>query len=651
MNETLRLQEKLFIIEQLPSFAELSPKEREVVAASCTIVEYKRGDIIYKEDDPADAFYCVITGRLKVYIAKGRARREDIEYLKRGKYFGIVSILTGETHSATVQAINDSIILKIPKDDFVRMLKEIPQLAIHIGQTLSRRLKRKELHEKRVFESTIISIFGTSGGIGTTNYVLNLGISLRRETNKKVIILDVGKTGEDLAELLGEQLPLVSLRLDSPYFNETIVNPSILHHRLSVDIIIIPHQADDAKDVSQIIPLLTFLTNDYHYVLVDLPTYIDDVTFESLRQSDAVHIITSADEPSLRLTENLMSRLDAAAGNVAAKLKVITSEYGILKLINYENKRAILKRDVFATLPDINKAVPAIDKSKGPVVISYPETGYSRAIRRIAREVGDRLMGLALGSGASIGFAHIGILKVIEREKIPIDMLAGTSMGALVGALWAAGKDIATIEKIIYEFRRKIKTIGLMDLTFPKIGLLKGGRVRKFLKAQFGDMTFYDLKLPFKVITCDIEKREEVVLDKGRLVDAVLASVSLSGLFEPVRIGGRLLVDGGIINPLPTNVLMKAGVSKIIAVNTLPSPADIQRSTKRMSNIFDIIVNSVQASEYLLAEMSCQNADIAMHPVPPTIEWYEFYEGSRIVKRGEEEATKFLPQLKALADS
>jgi len=128
-----------------------------------------------------------------------------------------------------------------------------------------------------------------------------------------------------------------------------------------------------------------------------------------------------------------------------------------------------------------------------------------------------------------------------------------------------------------------------------------------------------------------------------------MASISIPGVFEPVVINGRNLVDGGIINPLPTSVLMKAGIAKIIAVNTLPSAEDIQKSKKKVSNIFDIIVNSIQASEYLLAETSCQDADIAMHPILSKVDWYEFYENPSIIKRGEEEALRYLSRLKELS--
>ncbi|MFA6610567.1 MAG: patatin-like phospholipase family protein, partial [Candidatus Omnitrophota bacterium] len=131
-------------------------------------------------------------------------------------------------------------------------------------------------------------------------------------------------------------------------------------------------------------------------------------------------------------------------------------------------------------------------------------------------------------------------------------------------------------------------------------------------------------------------------------VDAVMSSIAIPGIFEPVLVKGRYLVDGGVINPLPTDVLIRAGASKIIAINALPSSEDIQKSKKKVTNIFDVIVNSIQASEYMIARVSAESADIAMHPVLPKVDWYEVYEGPKVIKHGELETKKILPELKAL---
>jgi NTE family protein len=317
-------------------------------------------------------------------------------------------------------------------------------------------------------------------------------------------------------------------------------------------------------------------------------------------------------------------------------------------VLPFSERTAVLKHDIFATLPDLAADGLAAEVDGPRLVAMYPRAEYSRAVRRIARQMGEVLIGLALGCGAALGFAHVGVLKVLRNEGIPIDIVAGTSMGALVGALWASGKSIEEIEESVSRYKTRLDNLKLLDFTFPRRGIIKGGVIRNFLAKEFGKKTFYDLKLPFKAIACDIETRQEVVLESGPLVDAVMASISIPGVFEPVRLNGRILVDGGIINPLPTNVLARMGVNKMIAVNTLPSPDDVIRSKKKVANIFDIIVNGVQASEYLLAEIACQSADVALHPIVPTMDWFEFFEGRKAIARGEEEAKKFLPDIKEL---
>ena len=135
---------KELILKEVPLFTQLSASQRRLIEEKCALIEYSKNRIIYQEGQPADAFYCVILGRVVIYTHDPQGKETILEYLHRGKYFGIISLLTLDPHSVTARAINDSLLLVIKKDDFDFILKKIPRLAIDLSQTLSRRLKNRE---------------------------------------------------------------------------------------------------------------------------------------------------------------------------------------------------------------------------------------------------------------------------------------------------------------------------------------------------------------------------------------------------------------------------------------------------------------------------------------------------------------------------
>ncbi|MCX5713584.1 MAG: cyclic nucleotide-binding domain-containing protein [Candidatus Omnitrophica bacterium] len=138
------------LLLDIPLFAGLSEEQRGIISQKAVLVEYKKGEIIYKEGHPADAFSCIVLGRVVIYTTDSSGRENILEYLHRGKYFGIISLLTGDAHSVTARAFNDSLIIKITKEDFDLILKTIPVLAIDLSRTVSRRLKNKYSHQKTI---------------------------------------------------------------------------------------------------------------------------------------------------------------------------------------------------------------------------------------------------------------------------------------------------------------------------------------------------------------------------------------------------------------------------------------------------------------------------------------------------------------------
>jgi NTE family protein len=668
------MMEKESLIKELPLFSESTPKELAVILERSSIVEYKKGALIYAEGSAPSAFYCIISGRVLVYTQTPQKGRSVLEYLHRGKYFGIISLLTNEPHSVSAEALNDCLILEIKKDDFDFVLQAIPVLAIDLSRTLSRRLKRKDIHQKTIFESTVVSVFSSYSQAGKTVYALNLALSLHKETHKSVIILDL-LPRERVHTLPGklslEQEQVFDLSSD-PSQDQGPFSGYVMKSKFGVDLACFYYREEDAFCLKKLVEIISVLVNDYHYIIMDLPSIMDRSIINMLNQSDCIHILSSPDPVDLKRTNNLVERLKKEFNFNPGKINIVVNEYKLSK-ISHTEQLDIVGQDIFATVPKIDF------ESADRLVIDQPEGEYAKAVRRIARSLGDSLVGLVLGVGVGYGFCHIGVLKVIEEEGIPIDVIAGSSIGSLIASLWATGKSSAEILKITSEFQEPKRIWGLVDVTFPLLGFIKGNKLHSFLKRHLGDKTFYDVRLPLKIIASDVRRKEPKVFDKGLLVDAVMASCAMPGVFAPFKFKGEMLFDGGVINPLPTEALLNIGIKKIIAVNVTPSREDVLRQINmlkdqvsgagkpgekklkwfdligRLKNIFkinivDIIFSSVEVLQSEVARKEGELADVVLHPDTQGLFWLDLHKAKEFAERGEIETRKNLDKIRQLVN-
>lgn len=182
-------------------------------------------------------------------------------------------------------------------------------------------------------------------------------------------------------------------------------------------------------------------------------------------------------------------------------------------------------------------------------------------------------VGLVLGGGGARGLAHIGVLRVLQRENIQVDCVAGTSMGGLVGALYAADVPLTKVETEINRLSRVTEQIRLVDVSITAAGLsVRGRRIYNFMADLLGeDLTFADLRLPLAMVSVDLRTGREVVLQGGSVLDAVRATISVPGVFMPTELGDYRLVDGGVLDNVPVDVAHSLGAERTIAVDVLPS--------------------------------------------------------------------------------
>lgn len=310
---------------------------------------------------------------------------------------------------------------------------------------------------------------------------------------------------------------------------------------------------------------------------------------------------------------------------------------------------------------------------------SLPASTANADIRRIARSLGNCLVGLALSSGAAKGFSHIGVLQVLEENGIEPDVVAGASMGAYVGALWAFGCNGAQLEKLARDMEGKWSLWNLIDPVFPpRQGFLRGNAVKQRLQQTIGDAQFSDLRRPLRVLATNLDTLGRVVFSSGDVAAAVHTSIAVPGIFVPVRIGEESFVDGGIVDPLPVDVLQEMGVHKIIAVNAIPSSDRIRRSLQAQKalggktakdalklarqllpfnqhvnyfargNILEILMHSIHGAQIRMAESSCRHASVVLQPDVGDDSWLDFRNPRQYIQAGREVALRQLDEIKAL---
>jgi len=304
-------------------------------------------------------------------------------------------------------------------------------------------------------------------------------------------------------------------------------------------------------------------------------------------------------------------------------------------------------------------------------------------------------IGLALGGGSAKGMSYIGLLRVFEKHKIPIDFISGTSIGALIGGLYCAGYSPDEMEKLISELNWK----KMLDFNDFGNGLIRGNKIEKWLRKMLKGKQFKDLKIPFAASAVDIHNGEEVVFESGDVAKAIHASIAIPGVFSPVKINHRHYVDGGVVDPVPVGILRRKKMDKVIAVSLstpvkrlrsrkvpenvkgpfmkvflesgvenlkkyikqehmLPgsilwflTPSRIEKfSTKNFPPVFRVILRSyhLMFNELALLRMAQHKPDIIIKPKVYDIELFDFHKFKKCIKRGEYAASRKIGEIEKL---
>jgi NTE family protein len=245
-------------------------------------------------------------------------------------------------------------------------------------------------------------------------------------------------------------------------------------------------------------------------------------------------------------------------------------------------------------------------------------------------------IGLALGSGGARGFAHLGVVKALREAGIPIDMVAGSSMGALVGAMVCIGQSDENLYKMANLFKRKY----YMDYTVPKMGFITGKKIKELIKLLTKQKHIEQTEIPLAIVATDLLHGEKIVFRSGSIADAVRASISIPGIMVPEKIDGKLLVDGGVIDRVPVSVVREMGADLVIAVDISHFKAEHE-----VTSIFDVIIQSIDIMQREMVRWHEVSADIMIRPMVEQFSSTAFKDVNDIIAIGEEAGRKQVPKI------
>lgn len=249
---------------------------------------------------------------------------------------------------------------------------------------------------------------------------------------------------------------------------------------------------------------------------------------------------------------------------------------------------------------------------------------------------------LALGGGFARGFAHIGVLRVLEENHIPISHIAGTSVGSILGAAYASG---APLERLI-ETCRSLRVRDIARWRVSRLGLASNKCLGRLIERVFESRHFEDLRIPMSVVTTDLATGEAVVFTHGPLVEVIRASCAFPGLFEPVEIGTRYLADGGLVAPVPTLAARNMGASTVIGVSVGVHYGHRGAPT----NIFQVVSRAVSAAQKHQAEVWERHADLVLRPEVQGLAWDDFDRTAEAIDAGAAATRRALPRIRQLLE-
>jgi NTE family protein len=654
------------ILRNHPLFSRLSSRSLDQLTAHATLAKFAKGAVIYKEGSESEALYLVLSGRCQSIIHLPGGQEHIVNVYAPGDTFGERALIANDVHWTTVRVITDSTLLRIDGADVQQVLDRNPMLGRLLAHRMRDHLNRMrstspQLHAKLGQVAGFASVSPEAGGDVVCDRIAG---EINRVTDQVVLLVRVrsGSGAPSLGAWQHEQFAVTgSFRLSE---HVRAGNDGLARLDLFV--------GADPAEARLVASLIGHLATHYRYVLIHCAANVPDtMAVEFLLQSDLSYLLLRHKNDDLYRANALVRLLRAQpAGQVVQVWPIVC-----LGDNERANPNQTLAGQIGVEVHGYLHDAPGPSRpGETSAAAAAASERFRSHIRHLAREISRRRIGLALSSGGAKGLSHIGIIQVLEENGIDIDVVTAASMGAYVGAMWCYGIPGPELEKLAMEFERPLAMLRIIDPALtPRRGFMRGERIPRLLRRTIGDAHFSDLVRQLRVVATNLDTLERQVFESGEVAPCVHASMAMPGVIVPVRMNGHTFIDGGVVDPIPVDVLLEMGVDRIIAVNTIPNveemkacsvinqaapaaedkgivPPVVDRHLNYFydGNILDVFVRSMQGSETRVAEQACRQADVVLRPISCDGKWHDFRNARKYIALGRKVAENQLEELKAL---
>jgi len=574
----------------VPIFRELEPDQLREIAPLFRVERFPAGTVILYQGKHSDGVYFLRSGRLAVRVQRPEGR-ETVAYLQPGAVFGELSFITGRTCSADVEVVVDAEVAWLPKEEVSKLPKQRDAILRGMMTVLAERLHDTTTRGTRAAESPVVLLNNGKGWEAPRSFAAELGASLSRQTGRETLVVHIGA-------------------------GDTMLEPRALADKaFQCDL-----AAGGSPDAfrTELAARLTAWKQRFTNVVLN-PVGVDLA---------AIHgqMAAFAD-----FQGDLAGPGDSAPAQPGLKRFVVASVLGAGLPILAGNCQLIW---------DAAESESAFREGR-PV-----SARFRRTVDSIARFIADLQVGIALGGGAAWGWAHIGVLSVLEDAGLPIDVVAGCSMGTVIGALRCAGRTLDELREIATYWRNRTRRF--IEWRVWRMHLLQEKMVRKVFTQYFGDRAVNQTEIPFWANAVDIGNGKEFTIQTGSIVDSVRASIALPGLLPPFETGSHLLVDAGIMDPVPVGLVRRMGARFALAVNAM-APLEAHPVNRRYPfNMFDVMFRCTRIMGHEIGQARAESAaNFLMIPPVRDISMLQFDRSQEIIDCGRKVAEEHLPAIMA----